>query len=263
MQVEVARRKPRETARWLVICLDRNPPETRNSRNTALRDQSESILTQGSATRHICVKKLNSHQSLTPPGFACVTTKADRLFLISSKSPRSATQELAHQKLSFYQLLRLAIADRVTRTRQLDSIFNNFPRISTQKLSSEKLSFYQLFNRRNPALAASNAAPKRLRATSTGHRFYSVTLPHGAAVKNSLFINVSVFTGRPAPIAKAWRFDSICNFHFTICYLLSLLSRRNSTGTKPARPVPEHRSRVNASPHSLPNLMCVEARSDV
>ena len=223
MQVEVARRKPRETARWLVICLDRNPPETRNSRNTALRDQSESILTQGSATRHICVKKLNSHQSLTPPGFACVTTKADRLFLISSKSPRSATQELAHQKLSFYQL----------------------------------------FSRPHPAPAASNAATKRLRATSTGHRFYSDTLPHGAAVKNSLFINVSVFTGRPAPIAKAWRFDSICNFHFTICYLLSLLSRRNSTGTKPARPVPEHRSRVNASPHSLPNLMCVEARSDV
>src|SRR5262252_1237059 len=81
MQVEVARRKPRETARWLVICLDKRPPGTRNSRKTALWDQSESILTQGSATRHICVKKLNSHQSLTPPGFACVTTKADNSFL--------------------------------------------------------------------------------------------------------------------------------------------------------------------------------------
>ena len=263
MQVEVARRKPRETARWLVICLDRRPPGTRNSRNTALRDQSESILTQGSATRHICVKKLNSHQSLTPPGFACVTTKADRLFLISSKSPRSATQELAHQKLSFYQLLRLAIADRVTRTRQLDSIFNNFPRISTQKLSSEKLSFYQLL------AAPTRLPPPLMRPLKDFERhrpatgFTATLFRMGLPLKtHSLSMFQSSLAGRRLSLKPGASTQfAISILQFAICYPSSL--GETALEPSPRVPFPNTAADVNASPHSLPNLMCVEARSDV
>ena len=180
------------------------PPATVRTNRSAVPDQSQSLLIQGSATQDLRADKFASNPSLTlrSPGRPGATTNASPFYSSCDKLPQGAS-------------LRL----------------------------NQKLSFYRLFNRPHPALAASNAATKRLR--STGHGFYSDTLSHGVAAKNSLFINVSLPAGPPSLTAKARRSKSICNLHFTICNLLFLLATGQQPEPRPRVPFPNTALQVN------------------
>jgi hypothetical protein len=304
MQAPITHQSARDAARRQDRGLG-GPPVTALTNRSAVPDQSQSVLTQWSATQDLSAAKLASNPSLKlrSPGRAGVTTNASPFYSWCDKLPQGTSLRLNRKKLSFYQLFSFAgAASPKAITAQLHSMFDDlrpdspqtltwetsaftssWPRrsqtkslepangtqclttcfpIAGRKLSGAKLSFYQLFSRPNPAPAASNTATKRLRGTSTGHKFYSDIFRMGLPLKTHSF---SMFhhplARRRLPLKRGAPIQfAICILQFAICYSSS---RRDSTETTPARPVPERCTPTNSAPCLFPILICAEALSDV